>query len=122
MFYQLWDLRIWDLNEIRWGFDYGDDRELGLVIPDATDYIIKHPNMICIPLFSANVLKNETDKQPSTIKMDRVNNQLASIYVKKLQLVQTMRQSILSTKYPMYTQMKFPHCLCELLWSIIGDN
>ena len=67
MFCQLWDLRIWDLNEIRWGFDYGDDRELGLVIPDATDYIIKHPNVICIPLFSVDMIKNGPDKQPTSI-------------------------------------------------------
>lgn len=67
MFSRLFDLRIWDLNEIRWGFDCGDNKELGLVIPDVKDYIIKHPNMICIPLFSVNVLKNETDKHPTTI-------------------------------------------------------
>ena len=67
MFYQLWDLRIWDLNEIRWGFDYGDDRELGLVIPDAADYTIKHPNAMCIPLFSVDMIKNGPDKQPTSI-------------------------------------------------------
>ena len=66
-FSRLLDLPMWDLYGIRWGFDCGDNKELGLVIEEVTDYIIKHPNMICIPLFSANVLKNETDKQPSTI-------------------------------------------------------
>ena len=64
-----WDVfyRIWDLYDIRWGYDYGDDRELGLVLPDITDYIIKHPTVICIPLFSADMIKNGAAEKPTIV-------------------------------------------------------